>query len=67
MNMDQKFEELKAVLFAEGISAIEHFLGFTISKDAPIYPAMIEELLNEVYEQMPNEEFSLYCEIYGIL
>lgn len=67
MNMDQMFEELKAILFVEGISAIEHFLGFTISKDAPLNPAMIEELLNEVYDQMPNEEFFLYCEIYGIL
>lgn len=53
--MDKRFEELKKALFDWGNDYIEEFLGY--SEDvAGMEKDEIEDLMNETYDQMPEEE-----------
>ena len=56
--MDRRFEELKSVLFNWGTDYIEEFLGFEIysawGKDT------INNAMDEVYEQMPEEDLEVF-------
>lgn len=57
-----RFAELKAKLFAWGHAAIEDFLNFeydmSLSKDA------IENLMNQVFDQMPDDVFEQFYAKY---
>jgi len=63
-NNDRMFEELKTQLFLKGTDAIENFLGYSIPVDED--KDVIENRLNDVYQQMPEETFAGYCTEYGI-
>ncbi len=52
--MDKRFEELKTELFNWGNDYIEEFLGFEI--DSNWEKDTIDNAMDEVYEQMPEEE-----------
>ena len=61
-NNDETFEKLKRELFIHGQDAIEEFLGYELSgleeKDA------IENAMDNVYAQMPDDEFDKFVEEY---
>lgn len=51
--MDKRFEELKRELFSWGLDYIEEFLGF----EADGYSSdELENLMDQVYENMPEDE-----------
>lgn len=52
--MDKKFEKLKTALFNWGTDYIEEFLGFEINSDWE--KDTIDNAMDEVYQQMPEEE-----------
>ena len=62
-NNDETFEKLKRELFIHGQDAIEEFLGYELSgleeKDA------IEKAMDNVYAQMPDDEFNKFVEEYA--
>lgn len=53
--MDKRFEELKKALFDWGNDYIEEFLGYS-EEVAGMEKDEIEDLMNETYDQMPEEE-----------
>lgn len=61
---DNKFKLLKEELFKRGYAAIEEFLGFKYnehwSKDS------IDNLMDEVYQQMPESTLYKYFAKYNI-
>lgn len=57
-----KFEELKKELFMNGQEAIENFLGFEIDYDTE--KDVIDSMIDEVAEQMPDEELEEYYNLY---
>lgn len=57
-----KFEELKKELFMNGQEAIENFLGFEIDYDTE--KDVIDSMMDEVAEQMPEEELEEYYNLY---
>lgn len=61
---DVRFENLKKSLFDWGRDYIEEFLGYEYSSD--LDDEEIEELMNEVYEQMPEEELEKFYEKFCI-
>lgn len=57
--MDERFEGLKKSLFDWGDDYIEEFLGY--SEDVgEMGRDEIEDLMNEAYEQMPEEELEKF-------
>lgn len=62
--MNKRFEELKKELFDWGYDYIEEFLGFEIDynwdKDT------IDNLMDEVYEQMPKEKLEVFYQKFNI-
>lgn len=62
--MDSRFKELKSALFDWGIDYIEEFLGFEIDPDWG--KDMIDNAMDEVYEQMPEEELEVFYEKFLI-
>lgn len=62
--MDKKFENLKSALFDWGTDYIEEFLGFEIDTDWE--RDTIDNAMNEVYEQMPEEEIRMFYEKFLI-
>lgn len=62
--MNKRFEELKSTLFNWGIDYIEEFLGFEVNpnweKDT------IDNAMDEVYEQMPEEELEKFYKKFCI-
>lgn len=62
--MDKRFEELKEALFSWGTDYIEEFLGFEIDGDWE--KDSIENAMDEVYEQMPEEELEVFYQKFCI-
>lgn len=62
--MDERFEELKAVLFSWGYDYIEEFLGYEIDYDWE--KDTIDGLMDEVYEQMNEEELEAFYQKFNI-
>ena len=62
--MDRRFEELKSALFDWGIDYIEEFLGFEVDPD--LEKDTIDNAMDEVYEQMPEEELEMFYEKFLI-
>ena len=62
--MDKRFEELKSELFNWGTDYIEEFLGFEIDSDWE--KDTIDNAMNEVYEQMPEEELEVFYHKFNI-
>lgn len=62
--MDKRFEELKSELFNWGTDYIEEFLGFEIDSDWE--KDTIDNAMNEVYEQMPEEELEVFYQKFNI-
>lgn len=61
--MDEHFESLKEDLFRHGQEAIENFLGYEIDPEED--KDVTENRLDEVYMQMPEEEFQRFVLAYG--
>ncbi len=61
----EKFEILKAELFDRGIEAIEDFVGYIVDPDED--KDVTENRLNDVYAQMPDDEYAKYLDKYGVL
>ena len=59
---EKKYEELKNALLTAGKAAIEDFLGYSISDDD--FLDVIEDRLDEVEEQMPDDVFNGYYKRY---
>lgn len=66
--MDKRFERLKSELFMDGAEAIEDFLGFPLSENGfyNLSKDAIDRLMNEVYEQMPDDILDEYYKKYNI-
>ena len=64
MNNDRRFEELKRTLFMWGHKAIEDFLGYKYPNDEE--KDITNNRMDEVYMQMPNEEFDAFCKKFNI-
>ena len=62
--MDKRFEELKSELFNCGTDYIEGFLGFEIDSDWE--EDTIDNAMNAVYEQMPEEELEVFYQKFNI-
>lgn len=62
--MDERFEELKSELFNWGYGYIEEFLGFEI--DCDWEKDTIDNVMDEVYEQMPDEELEVFYRKFNI-
>lgn len=63
--MDKRFEELKKALFDWGNDYIEEFLGY--SEDvAGMSRSEIEELMDDTYSQMPDEELEEFYQKFCI-
>lgn len=62
--MDKRFEKLKEALFNWGTDYIEEFLGFEIDSDWE--KDAIEDAMDEVYNQMPEEELEVFYEKFCI-
>lgn len=60
--MDIRFEELKTMLFNEGVDAIEDFLGYEIPFDED--KDVLDRRLDLVYEQMPTDVLEKFYEKY---
>ena len=56
--MNKRFEELKRELFNWGYDYIEEFLGFEINHNWD--KNTVENAMDEVYEQMPDDEFEAF-------
>lgn len=61
---DGPWERLKSELFMNGYDAIEDFLGYGFNPNED--KDTTENRLEEVYMQMPDEEFGKFLEKYGI-
>lgn len=62
--MDRRFEELKSALLSWGTDYIEEFLGIEIDSDWE--KDTIDNAMDEVYEQMPEEELEVFYEKFLI-
>lgn len=62
--MDKRFERLKSALFSWGTDYIEEFLGFEIDSDWG--KDTIDNAMNEVYGQMPEEELEVFYQKFLI-
>lgn len=62
--MDKRFEKLKSALFSWGTDYIEEFLGFEIDSDWE--KDTIDNAMDEVYEQMPEEELEVFYQKFLI-
>ena len=63
-DMDKRFEELKRELFDWGYDYIEEFLGCEIDYDWD--KDTIDNLMDEVYQQMPEEELEVFYQKFCI-
>lgn len=64
MNEDTRFEKLKKELFMEGDEALVDFLGFEFDQNWE--KDTIENAIDEVYEQMPEEELEKFYKKFNI-
>jgi hypothetical protein len=62
--MSKKFEELKSALFNWGNDYIEEFLGSEYDSDWD--KDTIDNAMDEVYMQMPEEELNKFYEKFNI-
>ena len=62
--MDRRFEELKSALFDWGYDYIEEFLGYEIDYDWE--KDTLDNLMDEAYQQMPEEELEVFYEKFLI-
>lgn len=62
--LDKRFEELKSKLFNWGRDYIEEFLGFEYDFDWD--KDTIDNAMDEVYEQMPEEELEVFYQKFNI-
>ena len=62
--MDKRFEKLKRELFNWGRDYIEEFLGFEIDYDWD--EEAIDNAMDEIYEQMPDEELEVFYQKFCI-
>lgn len=62
--MDKRFEELKKALFDWGWDHIEEFLGFEV--DSNWDKDTIDNLMDEVYQQTPEEELEVFYQKFNI-
>lgn len=62
--LDKRFEELKSELFSWGRDYIEEFLGFEYDFDWD--KDTIDNAMDEVYEQMPEEELEVFYQKFNI-
>ena len=61
---DKGFECLKRELFIQGNNAIEDFVGYEI--DPTEDKDILENRLDEAYQQMPDDIFEKYLKKYGV-
>ena len=59
-----RFEKLKKELFNYGTDYIEEFLGYEIDSDWE--KDVVDNLMDEVYKQMPEEELEVFYEKFYI-
>lgn len=59
-----RFEKLKKELFNYGTDYIEEFLGYKIDSDWE--KDVVDNLMDEVYKQMPEEELEVFYEKFCI-
>lgn len=59
-----RFEKLKKELFNYGTDYIEEFLGYEIDSDWE--KDVVDNLMDEVYKQMPEEEIKVFYEKFCI-
>lgn len=59
-----RFEKLKKELFNYGTDYIEEFLGYEIDSDWE--KDVVDNLMDEVYKQMPEEELEVFYEKFCI-
>jgi len=64
MKKDTRFEKLKRELFMEGDDALVDFLGFEFDQNWE--KDTIENAIDEVYEQMPEEELEKFYKKFNI-
>lgn len=62
--MDERFEKLKSELFSWGYEYVEEFLGYEI--DYNWEKDTLDNLMDEVYGQMPNEELEVFYQKFNI-
>lgn len=60
---DKRFEQLKDELFMSGVDAIEEFIG---TDPTDWDNDTIDNMMDETYEQMPEEELNKFYEDYGV-
>ena len=65
--MDERFEKLKQKLFNFGTYAIESFLGCNLKSDYTYSKDELDNLMDQVYMQMPPEELLRYYIQYQII
>ena len=61
----KRFEELKESLFSWGNDYIEEFLGYSEDIEG-MSRSEIEKLMDNTYEQMPNDELEVFYEKFNI-
>lgn len=59
-----RFEKLKKELFNYGTDYIEEFLGYEIDSDWE--KDVVDNLMDEVYKQMPEEELEVFYKNFCI-
>ena len=62
--MDKRFEKLKRELFNCGYDDIEKFLGYEIDYDWE--KDTLDILMDEAYQQMPEEELEVFYQKFCI-
>lgn len=61
--MDKRFEDFKKRVFNMGPDYVEEFLGYQV--DAAEYSKdELDNLMDEVYQQMPEEELDVFYAKY---
>ena len=64
--MDKRFEDLKKAIFNMGhTDYIEEFLGYEISS-TDYSKDELDNLMDEVYQQMPDEELEVFYTKYCV-
>lgn len=64
--MDKRFEQLKKALFSWGYYYIEEFLGYSEDFVDGMEKDEIEDLMNETYKHMSEEELEKFYEKFNV-
>ncbi len=65
--MDKRFEDLKKAIFNMGhMDYIEEFLGYEINKYVDYSKDELDNLMDEAYQQMSDEELEVFYTKYCV-